>query len=83
VSMLNRDTREEIRFYLEERAREFEEQGHPPEEARRLAEEAFGDVEQIRARVERIRRAPYPSCSARNAAAFRFRKSSSAPRRRS
>ncbi len=45
------EVREEIRFHLQERARELEAEGLPPEEARRRAREAFGDPERVAARV--------------------------------
>lgn len=51
-----REVREEIRFHLEERARELEAEGMDPEEARREAGRTFGDVERIAARSARIRR---------------------------
>ena len=41
------EAREEIRFHLEMRAKELEEQGYSPEEARRRALEAFGDPDRI------------------------------------
>ena len=50
------EVREEIRFYLEERARELEAQGMAPEEARRVAEERFGDPERIAVRVREVDR---------------------------
>ena len=52
----DREVRAEIDFYLEERARELEEEGMSPEEARREARRRFGDVEKISAEVRRIRR---------------------------
>ena len=51
-----REVHEEIEFYLEERAREFEASGMDPEEARRAAARAFGDKQRIEAEVGRIRR---------------------------
>lgn len=48
------EAQEEIDFYLEERAREFEAEGMTPEEARRAAFEAFGDKDRIEAEVARI-----------------------------
>lgn len=47
---------EEIRFYLEERARELEDGGMSPEDARREARRAFGDVDEVAAEVRRIDR---------------------------
>ena len=49
-----RDVREEIDFYLKERARELEEKGVGPEEARRLAREAFGDPERVAREVGEV-----------------------------
>ncbi|MDT8369053.1 MAG: ABC transporter permease [Longimicrobiales bacterium] len=46
----------EIAFYLEERARELIEAGVPEAEARRRAEERFGDVARIEDEVRRLRR---------------------------
>lgn len=51
-----REVREEIDFYLDERAKELEAAGLSPEEARREAARAFGDVDRIARRVHRIRR---------------------------
>jgi hypothetical protein len=51
-----RDVREEIRFYLDERARELEPKGLPPVEARRRALEAFGNPDDVVARVMTERR---------------------------
>src|SRR5262245_51700724 len=48
----DQEIREEIQFYLDERARELEAQGASPDEARRRALEAFGDPEAV---VERVR----------------------------
>ncbi len=50
------EVREEIAFYLEERARELEAQGMDPDEARRRARRAFGNVDEVVARVRRIDR---------------------------
>lgn len=47
------DIREEIRLYLELRAEELEAEGMDPEEARRMAEERFGDTEEIERRLRR------------------------------
>ena len=43
--------RDELEFHLEERAKEFEAEGMTPEEARRAARAAFGDVDGIEERV--------------------------------
>jgi len=43
----SRDVGDELRFHLEMRTREFIEQGMSPEDARRAAEAAFGDVSAI------------------------------------
>ena len=51
-----REVREEIEHYLEERARELVEQGVDPEQARVQASRAFGNVARIEAEVGRIRR---------------------------
>ncbi len=51
---LPEEIREEIRFYLEERARELKEQGMSEDEAWRAALAAFGDVGEIEAEVEAI-----------------------------
>lgn len=51
-----REVREEIEHYLEERARELEADGMDPEAARAEAGRAFGDVTRIEAEVEKIRR---------------------------
>ena len=51
-----KEVREEIDFYLEQRARDFEAAGMNPDEARRAAAGAFGDKEQIEAELGRIRR---------------------------
>ena len=50
-----RDVRDEIRFHLEMRTREFIEQGMTPEQARRAAESAFGDVTEIEAECRELR----------------------------
>jgi predicted permease len=47
----DRDIRDEIDFYLEERGRELEAQGMSPGEARRAALAAFGDPERIARRT--------------------------------
>lgn len=44
---------EEIRFHLERRARKLENEGVPPDEARREAMRRFGDVDEVRMRMER------------------------------
>lgn len=46
-----RDVADELRFHLEMRTREFMEQGMSPEEARRAADAAFGDVAAIDAEL--------------------------------
>jgi len=46
-----REARDEIRFYLEMRARELREQGMDPDEAWRTAVQAFGDPERIEQEV--------------------------------
>ena len=51
----SRDVRAEIEFHLEMRAREFEERGMSPEEARRAAAEAFGDVDEVASEVRRLK----------------------------
>src|SRR5262245_51272141 len=43
-----RDVDDEVAFHLEMRAKEFIEQGMSPEEARRKAASAFGDLQSIR-----------------------------------
>jgi putative ABC transport system permease protein len=53
-----REVDDELAFHLEMRMREFMEQGHPEDEARRLAADSFGDMHAIRGdlrsgRVER------------------------------
>ena len=50
------EVREEIEFYLEERAREFEAGGMAPEAARRAAGAAFGDRERVTEAMRRERR---------------------------
>lgn len=50
------EVREEISFYLEERARELEAAGMDPTEARREARRAFGDVDEVMEQVARIER---------------------------
>jgi putative ABC transport system permease protein len=50
------DLREEVSFYLEERVRELEARGMETEEAREIAERAFGDVDEVVAELERIER---------------------------
>lgn len=47
------EIREEIRLYLELRAEELEAEGLSPEEARRVAEERFGDTQEIERRLRR------------------------------
>ncbi len=47
------EVREEIRFYLEMRAKEFEASGLDPASARREAVRAFGDPDEIRRRMMR------------------------------
>ncbi|MFN2565811.1 MAG: ADOP family duplicated permease [Gemmatimonadaceae bacterium] len=53
-----RDVSDELRFHLEMRTQEFIEQGMTPDDARRAARAAFGDVGEIEAEVrsERARR---------------------------
>jgi putative ABC transport system permease protein len=53
----SRDVDDEVAFHLEMRTREFMDQGHPEDEARRLAAESFGDVQTIRSTLEDERRA--------------------------
>ena len=50
---LDADLHDEIRFYLEERAKEFMEEGHDADTAWRAALDAFGDIEKIEADVRR------------------------------
>lgn len=50
------DIREEIELHLELRAQELMREGAPPDEARRLAEERFGDVARIEGELRRDRR---------------------------
>ncbi len=45
--------RQELRFYLEERTREFVAQGMDPESAARAAEKAFGDMRRIEGEMMR------------------------------
>ncbi len=52
----HRTLSEEIGFYLEERTRELEQQGHDPGTARRMAVQAFGDREEIEVTCDRIER---------------------------
>lgn len=47
------ERREEIELYLELRTEELIEEGHAPEEARRLAEARFGDVDRIEEQMRR------------------------------
>ncbi len=49
-----KEFQDEIDFHLEERTREFEAAGMNPEDARRAAEQAFGDKKRIESEVERI-----------------------------
>jgi predicted permease len=51
---VRRDVDEELTFYLEMRERELMAEGHSPEEAKRLAREAFGDRAAIAKQVERL-----------------------------
>jgi putative ABC transport system permease protein len=53
----SRDVDDEVAFHLEMRTREYMDQGHPEEEARRLAAESFGDVQAIRGSLQDERRA--------------------------
>ena len=48
-----REVEDEIAFYLEMRAKEFEREGMTAEQAMRAAEEAFGDPERVHDRVVR------------------------------
>jgi predicted permease len=50
-----RDVRDEIRFHLEMRTREFIEQGMSPDDARHAAAAAFGDVTAIESEVRSLR----------------------------
>ena len=52
-TQVEREVHEEIVFYLEMRAQEFEQQGMEPEEAMLAAVRAFGDPGQIRSQVVR------------------------------
>jgi hypothetical protein len=56
VDPREREVREEGLFYLDERARELESQGFKPDEARRRALEAFGNPDEVVARVMERRR---------------------------
>ncbi len=47
------DIREEIELYLDLRAQELEEEGLPPDEARRVARERFGKPEQVEDELRR------------------------------
>ncbi len=53
LDRLDADLQDEIRFYLEERAKEFMEEGHDADAAWRAALDAFGDIEKIEADVRR------------------------------
>lgn len=53
LSRVDVEVREEIRFYLEMRAAELEQEGLPPDEAWRTAVEAFGDPEAVAAETVR------------------------------
>ncbi len=50
------DVGSEVDFHLAERTREFEEEGLRPVDARRAAEAAFGDVDRVLNRCDRIAR---------------------------
>ena len=50
-----RDVRDELQFYLDMRARELIEQGMAPDDARRAAVAAFGDVPGIKAELRALR----------------------------
>ncbi|HUF76475.1 MAG TPA: ABC transporter permease [Longimicrobiales bacterium] len=50
------ELRAEVSFYLEERVRELVAEGMDPDEARRIARRAFGDVNEVVAELERIER---------------------------
>jgi putative ABC transport system permease protein len=50
-----RDVDDELAFHLDMRTREFMDQGHSAEDARRLAAESFGDVQAIRGDLEHER----------------------------
>jgi hypothetical protein len=54
LQRLDAEVRDEIRFYLEERAQEFVDDGMEPGAAWKAALEAFGDVEKIRSRGPRV-----------------------------
>ena len=47
-AQIDSDVLEELSFHVDMRARDFEAEGLSPEEARRRAEECFGDFEAIR-----------------------------------
>ena len=51
LERLDAEVRDEIRFYLEERAREFVDEGMEPGEAWKASLDAFGDVGRIEAEV--------------------------------
>ena len=53
LDRLDADLQDEIRFYLEERAKEFMEEGRDADAAWRVALEAFGDIERIEADIGR------------------------------
>ena len=53
---MNDPIRDELDFHIAERTRELLAEGHEPAEARRLAEAAFGDRQEIEAEVERLRK---------------------------
>ena len=53
LDRLDADLQDEIRFYLEERAKEFMEEGRDADAAWRAALEAFGDIERIEADIGR------------------------------
>ncbi|HEX6314754.1 MAG TPA: ABC transporter permease, partial [Gemmatimonadaceae bacterium] len=48
------DVRGELEFHIEQRTRELVGKGHPPDEARRLAQEAFGDRTRVEAECRQI-----------------------------
>jgi putative ABC transport system permease protein len=50
-----RDVGDEIRFHLDMRTREFIEQGMSPADARRAAEDAFGDVHEVEEECTKLR----------------------------
>ena len=41
------DVRGEVEFHIEQRTRELVAKGHPPDEARRIAQQAFGDRDRV------------------------------------